>query len=323
MPAGVKNEGQWNKSFIHVSDIMPTVLALTWATYPKEVKGKPVKQPIGNSLLPLLKGETTEVHSDVGMGWELFERKAYIKGNWKILRLAKPFGTGNWQLYNIEKDPGETTDLSLQLPAKRDSLINDWMRYAKENTVVDHKGYYDALFEKSLTGKHWVYSFATRLRSKSEPDFKKLSIKLTEISAFNNCYRKFTIQWCIGADRIVSGSVPGNGGVIRNHQFLVPAKRYEFCFIKENFKITIIWLFHSLKVNPDRNSILTKQNFLQDSFGFSIWLARHRSSAGKIWFENLVRKLDSTISARQFCLTVLPGNFAKLERKSRKGFQFP
>jgi arylsulfatase len=154
MPSGVKNEGQWNKSFIHVSDILPTILALADAKYPQEVKGKPVKQPLGKSILPVLKGELTAVHSDEGMGWELFERKAYIKGNWKILRLAKPFGTGDWQLYNIESDPGETNDLSLQFAAKKDSLINDWMRYAKENGVVDHKGYYDLLLEKSLSGKH-------------------------------------------------------------------------------------------------------------------------------------------------------------------------
>jgi len=155
MPTAImKNEGRWNKSFIHVSDILPTVLALAGATYPQESKGKPVKQPIGKSILPLLKGETNVLHSDEGMGWELFERKAYIKGNWKILRLAKPFGTGNWQLYNIENDPGETIDLSQQFSAKRDSLISDWMQYAKENGVIDHKGYYDLLLEKSLSGNH-------------------------------------------------------------------------------------------------------------------------------------------------------------------------
>jgi len=154
MPAGVKIKGEWNKSFIHVSDIMPTVLALANAAYPKEIKGKPVKQLIGKSILPLLKGESATVHTDEGMGWELFERKAYIKGKWKILRLAKPFSTGDWQLFNIERDPGESHDLSQQFPAKRDSLINDYMQYAKENEVVDHQGYYDALFEKSLSGDH-------------------------------------------------------------------------------------------------------------------------------------------------------------------------
>ena len=87
------------------------------------------------------------------MGWELFEGKAYIKGNWKILRLGKPFGTGTWQLYDLEKDPGEINDLSQQFPAKRDSLIDDWMQYAKENGVIDHKGFYDAFLQKNLGGK--------------------------------------------------------------------------------------------------------------------------------------------------------------------------
>lgn len=154
MPAGVKNTGQWNKSFIHVSDIVPTVLALTGTTFPKESNGKSIKQPIGKSILPLLKGELSEVHPNEGMGWELFERKAYIKGNWKILRLPEPFGKGDWQLFNIEKDPGETNDLSIQFPEKRDSLIKDWLQYAKENDVVDHHGYYDKLLLKSLTGEH-------------------------------------------------------------------------------------------------------------------------------------------------------------------------
>jgi arylsulfatase A-like enzyme len=154
MPSSViKHEGDWNKSFVHVSDIMPTVLALAGANFPQEKNGTPLKQPIGISILPLLNGETTALSAEKGMGWELFEGKAYIKGNWKILRLGKPFGNGTWQLYDLEKDPGEINDLSQQFPAKRDSLINDWMKYAEENGVIDHKGFYDAFMQKSLGGK--------------------------------------------------------------------------------------------------------------------------------------------------------------------------
>jgi hypothetical protein len=68
--------------------------------------------------------------------------------------LGKPFGTGTWQLYDLEKDPGEINDLSQQFSAKRDSLISEWMQYAKENGVIDHKGYYDLLLEKSINGNH-------------------------------------------------------------------------------------------------------------------------------------------------------------------------
>ena len=154
MPAGTKNHGEWNKSFIHVSDIMPTILSISGAANSKEANGNAAKQTFGKSILPLLKGESIAVHLDEGIGWELFERKAYIKGNWKILRLAKPFGTGDWQLFNLEKDPAEADDLALQFPAKRDSLVKDWMQYAKENDVVDHHGYYDSLLLESLNAKH-------------------------------------------------------------------------------------------------------------------------------------------------------------------------
>lgn len=155
MPSsGTKHEGEWNKSFVHVSDIMPTVLALAGAKYPQESNGTPLKQPIGKSILPLLNGETNSLSAEKGMGWELFEGKAYIKGNWKILRLTMPFGTGTWQLYDLEKDPGEMNDLSQQFPEKRDSLIGYWKKYAEENGVIDHKGFYDAFYKKNLGGKH-------------------------------------------------------------------------------------------------------------------------------------------------------------------------
>jgi arylsulfatase A-like enzyme len=155
MPNDSLGRGQWNNSFIHVTDLMPTMLQLAEATYPKQFKGKDVRQPIGKSMIPLLKGESQRIHADnEGMGWELFERKAYIKGKWKILRLPAPFSTGKWQLFDLEKDPGEINDLSSRFPAVRDSLINDWMQYAKANDVFDHKGHYDTLFSRSLETDH-------------------------------------------------------------------------------------------------------------------------------------------------------------------------
>jgi arylsulfatase len=75
--------------------------------------------------------------------------KAYIKGNWKILRLPQPFGTGYWQLYDLEVDPGEINDVSDQHPEIRDELINEWLQYSKTNEVFDHKGHYDSLYIRS------------------------------------------------------------------------------------------------------------------------------------------------------------------------------
>ncbi|MFZ2905573.1 MAG: arylsulfatase [Cyclobacteriaceae bacterium] len=153
MPGVNKNAGQWNRSFVHVSDLMPTILQLTNSSYPQQRNGKNIHAMIGKSLLPVLNGDSVTVHSNDGMGYELFEMKAYIKGNWKILRLPQPFGTGNWQLYDLEKDPGETTDLSEQFPDVKAQLIQAWGDYAIHNEVFDHKGHYDSIYQRTSGAK--------------------------------------------------------------------------------------------------------------------------------------------------------------------------
>jgi len=149
MPGQTKHAGEWNHGFMHVTDIMPTLLELSGATYPKQQNGKDIHPLIGKSLLPVLNGDSATVHSNDGMGWELFEMKAYIKGNWKILRLPKPFGSGQWELYDLQKDPGETMDLSAKFPDVKKELMDAWTVYAKENEVYDHKGHFDSVYRMS------------------------------------------------------------------------------------------------------------------------------------------------------------------------------
>jgi arylsulfatase A-like enzyme len=151
MPGQMKNASQWNSSFLHVTDIMPTVLEIAQATYPSQYRGNNIHAGIGKSLMPVLKGDSVTVHSNDGMGWELFEMKAYIRGNWKILRLPQPMGTGEWQLFDLEKDPGETTDLAKQYSDTRDNLVKAWNDYAVHNEVYDHKGHFDSLYRKNYS----------------------------------------------------------------------------------------------------------------------------------------------------------------------------
>jgi arylsulfatase A-like enzyme len=152
-PGKMKNAGQWNRSFIHVTDLMPTLLEYAGADYPAQYKGNKIHPLIGKSLSPILKGDSISVHSTDGMGWELFEMKAYIKGKWKILRLPQPMGTGTWQLFDVEKDPCETSDLSSQFPEIKEELIKAWNEYAINNDVHDHHGHYDSLYRKSFVLK--------------------------------------------------------------------------------------------------------------------------------------------------------------------------
>jgi arylsulfatase len=148
LPGDMATKGQWNHSFLHVTDILPTFLEAAGATYPETVNTKPVKKPIGRSIMPLLKGEEVLIHENEGMGYELFEMKAYIQDEWKLLRLPAPFGTGEWELYNLEDDPGEMHDLSDQYPEKKEELLKAWKHYVEQNEVFDHKGRFDAWFRQ-------------------------------------------------------------------------------------------------------------------------------------------------------------------------------
>lgn len=51
--------------------------------------------------------------------------------------MPKPFGTGDWELFDLERDPGELEDLSQQRPDKRKELVALWEQYKRDNGVLD------------------------------------------------------------------------------------------------------------------------------------------------------------------------------------------
>jgi arylsulfatase len=149
LPGEMPNGGQWSHAFLHVTDIMPTLLDVAATTYPETLHGRAIKQPIGISMMPILNGAKESSRDEAGVGYELFEMKAYIRGDWKLLRLPEPFGSGTWQLYNLNNDPGEVHDLSDDHADIKATMIEAWQKYAQENDVFDHKGRFDALYRQA------------------------------------------------------------------------------------------------------------------------------------------------------------------------------
>lgn len=46
------------------------------------------------------------------------------------------WGDGEWHLYNITRDPGETTRIEADMPEKLDKLVATYERYVEERNVV-------------------------------------------------------------------------------------------------------------------------------------------------------------------------------------------
>jgi arylsulfatase len=63
--------------------------------------------------------------------------KAFFDGDWKILLMPPPFGTGEWELFNVRNDPAEMDDLSDQYPDRRAEIVAQWERYKEANGVLD------------------------------------------------------------------------------------------------------------------------------------------------------------------------------------------
>jgi len=135
---GVKNAGTRNGAFSHVMDIAATILEVTKTPHPGTTyKGRRVEALRGISISPVLSGKATVVHKDdTAVSWELFGMRAVRKGDFKLLRLVKPFGPDAWQLYDLSKDPGETTDLSESMPQLRSEMIEIWNAYSRETGVI-------------------------------------------------------------------------------------------------------------------------------------------------------------------------------------------
>lgn len=137
-PGRKANEGSMNHAFLHVRDIMPTLLDLAGVDHAEKFNGRKVRPMQGRSVLDLFAGKAFVPYTEADkVGYELFGQKAYFDGDWKILFMPKPFGTGDWELFNLKNDPGELNDLSKQYPDKRKDMVALWEQYKLDNEVLD------------------------------------------------------------------------------------------------------------------------------------------------------------------------------------------
>jgi len=128
-------------AFTYVTDIMPTMLEMAKLKHPKKYGGREVAPMRGRSITGILSGDVKEVYSpDESIGGEMAGGKWLRRGNYKAVMVPPPFGQGEWQLFNLLKDPGETDDLSKKYPKKIEELKAAWKQYADDVGVVEITG---------------------------------------------------------------------------------------------------------------------------------------------------------------------------------------
>ena len=137
-------QNQIHHSFAFVKDIVPTILDIANVSHPgTSYNGKPIEPLTGKSMLPALLGKSDKIHDpNEPIGYELSGNQALYKGDLKLIKNIPPIGDGEWHLYDIKTDPGETKDLQKEMPEVFSAMVADYEDYARENGVLPMpKGY--------------------------------------------------------------------------------------------------------------------------------------------------------------------------------------
>jgi arylsulfatase/uncharacterized sulfatase len=124
-----------------VTDVAPTLLDRIGVD-PAALPGKPMT---GRSLMPVLTGLAESAYGpDEARAVEVSGNSALYLGDYKITRSMPPVGDGQWRLYNLARDPGETTDLSAREPAVKARLLAAYDGYAAQVGVLPMPEGYDS-----------------------------------------------------------------------------------------------------------------------------------------------------------------------------------
>ncbi len=119
-----------------VRDIAPTLLDFARVRAPDGLyAGRRVQPMQGKSLRPLLEA-TEKMPAERSLGIELFGKYALRRGSWKLLRMPPPYASGDPELYNLARDPGETQNLARREPQQMQAMVGHWRRYASEHNVI-------------------------------------------------------------------------------------------------------------------------------------------------------------------------------------------
>jgi len=104
-------------------DVMPTLLKLAGA------KGSPDHPFDGKDMWATIADGAPSPHDDILINVEAF-RGAVRKGDWKLIKIA--ILPGKTQLFNLARDPSETTDVAAENPEVVKDLEARLMAYARE-----------------------------------------------------------------------------------------------------------------------------------------------------------------------------------------------
>ncbi len=144
-PGGIKSQGEIRRQYHHITDIAPTIMEAAGVERPDEYHGI-AQQPFTGVPMNYSFDNADAPNAKKRQYYEMFGNRAIWVEGWKAvtlhanrmpweINLVQPFEEDVWELYNVEEDFSESTNLAEKYPEKLAELKKVFEEEAWANQV--------------------------------------------------------------------------------------------------------------------------------------------------------------------------------------------
>ena len=161
-PARIKDHGGVRPQFHHVIDVAPTIYEAAGIEFPQTLNGVAQKPIEGVSMAYSFDSATAPDHRRTQYFEMFINRALYHDGWWAASRVGIPWESGSavvdpekaaWELYNLDEDFSQATDLARKNPEKLKELQDLWWKEAERYSVLPLDGRKTERLNAELQGR--------------------------------------------------------------------------------------------------------------------------------------------------------------------------
>ncbi|WP_353643117.1 arylsulfatase [Mesorhizobium sp. WSM2239] len=141
-PKGIKAKGEVRNQYHHCTDIVPTILDVCGVEMPKTYRGVEQYPLSGVSMRYTFDATPDAKTKKKRQYYAMLGTRGMWENGWKAAALHAPltskgnFDKDKWELYHVDKDRSEATNVADKHPDKLEALIKAWFEEAETNKVL-------------------------------------------------------------------------------------------------------------------------------------------------------------------------------------------